>query len=755
MKKINYAIGTIMIPAILSAGCGAKEVHYIYMPNQKPDPQEYPVFRGDQVIKTKDLKNLHKNKIKSLLFSEIVTHQLSEEKRNEFLASSLLYLIKNENNKKFELRTDYLDQFESIDVDLLFIGAGKVLDQKIDQAADASERYKQFLEQLSQAGIKKTFNSYEVANLLLNVRRIRSQNSDAAAKEFLNSQLAQWSNSISGITFDLALDNNQVQKTVQDVIGDVRNGMLVVPKLSSGISEIAKALPSATETQKVIKDQFSKFDQLGTTRDQFVKVLNAAVVKDVQKARQDLQIIVEKNKGYKQAKNALDRVDAALDIGAFAIQAVFGPNKEIQKVVNVARSAIAVTKAVCSINFGKIGANLATGNIIGAVSDIVGSLFGGSAGMDPETKQMLQNIQQDIADFRNHVDERFDQVIAKLDEQLKLLQQVDAKLDKIQNTLNEMTLSISQISQKIDQGFDSIFENEFKSNYVNCFKSSLNVPGDLGHLRDCLDYFFHYASNSSLLPQQTGEFNVSGDLPLNEIKGRLINVGSLNKFGFLDVAINNVFDKKDANGNPKLNLKLYRVNISDFIIGTEGYLSLIKSNSDIISVSDTSTIDSNLVALRSMAKNIQDSLLRLSDQNYLSEKVDEYYLGADLLGGSTNFNRDLDVLEVKYKLLINMIKIADPLNIYKMPEYEDLFVLNEFSKVHVNLSDYLVDGTTEKIDQGKVNQVRARIRSESIIMKDYLQKRYVGANLKGRISTLIDPVLDHIEMVEKGLQPRF
>jgi hypothetical protein len=756
MKKSNYVINATLILSMYISGCGTKEFHhYLYVPNQKNDHQGNSSDLDRVVINSKEIKNIQKNKIKSMLFSEIVTDRLSIEKKNEFLASSLLYLIKGDLKKNFQLKTNYLEEIVSIDEIKLMVDAGKILDHNVKQAVDASERYKQFLEHQSIFLNKKQFNSFEVAKLIERTRNTVESNGIEAAEKLLNSQLVQWSSGISELIFDLALENELMRNGLERVIGDVQNGMLVIPKLDSSFTEISKVLPEITEVQKVVKAQFSKIENIGSNKIEFEKAIKSALLKDVQKTSEDIKNIIKNKSGFDNAKNIFDRVDSALDLAALAYQTVFGPSKDIQKVVNIARSVVVVTKAVNSINFGKIGANLATGNVIGAVNDIVGSLFGFSSGIDPETKQMLQNIQQDIAEFRNHVDKRFDEVITKLDQQLKLLQQIDVKLDKVQFVLAELTESVSQISQKIDQGFDSIFENEFKSHYVMCFKSSLNVPGDLGHIRDCLDYFFHYAANASLIPQKTGFFSVEGGSPLGEINSRLTEFGSLNKFGFLDVAMGLVFDRFDSSGNPKIHLDLMRVNISDFIIGTEAYLSLVKSNSDMLCATDALIVAENVELLKSMAKGIQASLLRLSSHDFLSEKTDEYYTSAESLSDSSDIKKDLRILVTKYKLLINLMKIADPFNVYKLPEFEELFVLNGFSKLHVDLMDYTKGRNGDEIDPAMVFNVRNRLNKEAVSMNSYLRKRYQESNSKGLVSTLIDPVLEHIEMVADGMRPVF
>lgn len=745
MKNLKNAISCVLILSLLSVGCGTKELHYIYLPA--------PVSAGNENIK-KENPSYHKrsesspyNDIRASLFSEIVTKQLEVQKRNAFLVSALIYLIKADHSNKLIINDDYMEQLMRLDANLVLFKGSTVIDHLSETADSASARYAQFLEQQSQMISEKQFNSFELLNLIEKSRwELKTKDHDAALK-IVNKQIDEWAPQISKSIFSIVFQNESLTNAFNDVIGESKSGLIIVPKLNSNLKEIAKFLPELTETQKVIKSELSRVNELNNDIIGFSEKVQSAMLKDVNQAAKEIKIIIKNKKAFEQAQDVYGRIDSALNLGASVSRAVFGPNKELDQFVNTARMVLKVSKAVCSINFVKIGANLATGNILSAVNDVVGGLMGLSSGPDPQIMEMLESIRNDIADFRNHVDMRFDELLNKLDQQLLLLKENQVALEDIQFTLRNMTESLSQISQKIDQGFDSIFENQFKYNYISCFKSSLAIDTDYNHLRECADYFFSYAISTSEISQQTGEFAFDMDVPYLSIDASLDQYGILNKFGFMDIAIAALLLPKKKDGSFQKTTNLHHINVSDFIMGTENYLNLLQTYPLQFGIKNSSIhrVFDNINILKKKASVVQASLLKLSDSRFLSSVVNEYFDQAFASLKSDQIRSDLEQLRIKHKLMLNLLKVVDPLNVYKTMEFEDLFDMSGKSGTHVDLLSLTHNGAGYKFDSSKINNFESKLRKERFMMTQYLDSRYKASNYRGHVTTLIDPVLEHIE----------
>ena len=142
---------------------------------------------------------------------------------------------------------------------------------------------------------------------------------------------------------------------------------------------------------------------------------------------------------------------------------------------------------------------------------------------------------------------------------------------------------------------------------------------------------------------------------------------------------------------------------------------------------------------------VQASLLKLSDSRFLSSVVNEYFDQAFASLKSDQIRSDLEQLRIKHKLMLNLLKVVDPLNVYKTMEFEDLFDMSGKSGTHVDLLSLTHNGAGYKFDSSKINNFESKLRKERFKMTQYLDSRYKASNYRGHVTTLIDPVLEHIE----------
>jgi hypothetical protein len=743
MKSVKNIALSMMIGSFVLAGCGAKEVHYFYLPDQAKNSKENKNLDEYVVQEKKQIS------LKSTLLTEIVNENLNHDRRKEFLASALLYLIKNDPNQGFELKQDYLEQILFINSDKVLVQSGELFDVVTDQSVDAGARYKQFLEQQSIFAQTLDFNLVEVVRFIEKIQFEKKTSGFDQAKTLFDQQIDQWSHQISEKIFILAQENRALRESIDLVVTDVKNGLSQIPRIDSGFSVIAKSLPVKNEPQKIIKKFLLESTQAPVLSSDFLESVKKSVSAEVENASIVARKLSGLSKSYQAASVTLGNAENTLHYSAKVLETIIGKNKTVDHLVAVGTTAIKIAKITNSVDFKKIGMNLATGNVLGAVSDLVGSLFGMGGQSDPQVMEMLKGIKQDIADLRKHMDQRFDQVLGKLDEQLILLKQNQAALIDIQQSLVEISQNLSQITQKIDQGFDSLFENDFKFQYTTCFKSSLPLEHDLHHLRDCADYFFSYAVNTSYLPQQTGVMSIGSEVPFGEIDSRLSENGVLNKFGFLNSAIGSVFFGNHSSQSPMDGIGLVDVNISDYVIGSESFLALL--NSHIGQFKITGNLVQNISKLELKGIQIRNSMMLLSNRDFLNKLLNNYFDSALKLSVSKNFKYDLFKLNVKYKLLTNVFRVVDPKNIYRLPHYEHYFIPNQNSNVHVNLIELSLDGKGEAVNLSKVDEINRRLDQEKVDLQHYLKDRFDGSNESGKVATLIDPVLYKIKKLKAGL----
>lgn len=126
--------------------------------------------------------------------------------------------------------------------------------------------------------------------------------------------------------------------------------------------------------------------------------------------------------------------------------------------------ALDIARAIHSFAIGKIGLRALTGNIVGAVLGLVGSLFNSGPSFEEVLLEQIAEIRKDLHQLRREMHERFDRIDAKLDKIHQLLadgfEQVLREQGALAAELRAMNLAVLQQLDRIESKIDEFRQVE-------------------------------------------------------------------------------------------------------------------------------------------------------------------------------------------------------------------------------------------------------------------------------------------------------
>lgn len=176
-----------------------------------------------------------------------------------------------------------------------------------------------------------------------------------------------------------------------------------------------------------------------------------------------------------------------------------------------ANASMKIAEAVdkfASVDLTSFGAVLLTGNIFGAVSSLIGALFGG-----PDVNQLIleqvQKLRQQVAELRKEMHSRFDhvdrmlnviydQMLTSFDTVIQNQQYTHEELTDIQNQIMDLARDIGRMDRKFSQLIGDLANRDISLKASECTdlvnRGGIITPSEI---TGCLQFFAHCADDAA------------------------------------------------------------------------------------------------------------------------------------------------------------------------------------------------------------------------------------------------------------------
>ncbi|OFZ19546.1 MAG: hypothetical protein A2X94_12665 [Bdellovibrionales bacterium GWB1_55_8] len=504
MSKFNHSkhlVSACLLIVSLFAGCSRE--------NAGTEPSFSPRYEASTPLR----------EIQETIFSYQMA-QAIDDVQNPAVLGQLLVASMEQNNQESS-DNDYFSRLLKLDKDQIIEAAGFVVGNKQAPARLA-------LDSVDILG--SVPSALDLLQLIERAKsNLRTLSLDAAQIKFEKALFPFQKNILNHVHKSYQeLEASGYRKKVDRII-DVGLGKAKV-KINASVGEMAEDLPKDLRMFTDIRDLLKILDQESgknskTDVSRVISRLARFSNEDIKVTRENVRELVSKSElsadeKLSQYSSAIRKVDAAIGLGGIIVGKILDKPEEARKLVTIATGVMKIIKTSSDFNVGKIGAQLATGDMVGAVADVLGGLLASGPTIEESRHQQvmeaLEMIRMDIAQFSAEVSRRFDAVDSKLsiisNDLSTLLQEVgkaNASLADIQSQVTALSMKVDTVALMMLLGLNDIMDLQFSRDYSQCLgllsQTAQQVATTEAYVLGCLDAFQQRAYVSSRTPTRTGK----------------------------------------------------------------------------------------------------------------------------------------------------------------------------------------------------------------------------------------------------------